>query len=143
MVHKMTDFVTCPFCAGHEKVSDEASAFILQAIAYEMGERGSELSPDLITELLNIRNAILNTAERAAPVEEYTPPKCPTPQKQRFYSRGATEQTAKRWGHHPYECVCGYWHLSKQTPAAHVAKLNAPSASGEEFETIPIDPLLL
>lgn len=137
----MVDFVTCPFCAGHEKVSPKAAAVIASQILRWCEEQSRD--SELMGELINIRNAILNTAERAAPVEEYQPPQCPTPQKQRFYSRGATEQTAKRWGHHPYECVCGYWHLSKQTPAAHVAKLNAPPASGEEFETIPIDPLLL
>lgn len=135
----MTDFVTCPFCAGHEKVSDGAAAEIADWLAVWEYKADSPLK----TELLNIRNAILNTAERKAPVKEYTPPECPTPSKRIYYTALAAADRAAEWKQHAYLCACGYWHLSKQSPAEHGGKINAPAASADEFDAIPIDPLLL
>ena len=63
------NFVKCPFCAGHETVSPEAAAFIEKAIAYELDEAGSSTPTPLLVELSNIRNAILNMAERAIDVD--------------------------------------------------------------------------
>jgi hypothetical protein len=137
----MISFINCPFCFGHETVSSEAAALIEQAIHYELGERGSELSPKLIGELENIRNVILNTQERLEPVEEYTPPLCPTPAKRKYSNLAHAQPDAAQWRQHPYECACGYWHLSKQSTTEHTAKINSPAASADEFDAV--DPLLL
>lgn len=55
-------FVKCPFCAGHYAVSSEAAAAIENMIAGYL-DFYDDHSP-LATEMHNIRNAILNTAER-------------------------------------------------------------------------------
>lgn len=136
----MTDFINCPFCSGHESVSREAAEEIAAMIDTHLyGFKECQLK----TELMNIRNVILNHAERAVPAERYTPPICPTPQKRRYYSRdsGDLKRDTVRWHQHAYECPCGYWHLSKQSGAEHHAKINSPAAGAEEFESI--DPLLL
>lgn len=62
----MINFITCPFCAGGESVSPEAT----DALAWMIEEhlRGKADSP-LDVELSNIRNAILNVQERAAAID--------------------------------------------------------------------------
>lgn len=97
-------------------------------------------SDAVTTELMNIRNVILNTQERAAPVEEYTPPICPTPAKRRYSNREHATPYAVKWHQHPYECACGFWHLSKQSLTEHITKINSPPAGPDEFDAI--DPLL-
>lgn len=137
MVYPMIDFITCPFCAGHETVSPEAADVIAALI--EKYTRGSVVF-ELETELLNIRNAILNTAQRAQPVEEYEPPICPTPDKRKYSNLAHAQPDATKWHQHAYRCGCGYWHLTKQSATEHSAKINSPAASADEFEAI--DPLL-
>lgn len=134
----VTDFVTCPFCAGHEKVSAEAADRIAGMI-YDSMSGWPEDDP-LKVELDNIRNAILNAHEPERQ-EKYTPPICPTPYKAKYGDRNHSLHNARRYNQHPYQCECGYWHLSKQTPAEHGAKVNSPPADADEFEAI--DPLLL
>lgn len=63
----MLNFINCPICAGHEKISAEAAYAIAQAIAswVIVAEGRPHLFPNApLTELANIRNAILNGAER-------------------------------------------------------------------------------
>lgn len=137
----MTDFINCPFCCGHEAVSREAAHIIKEAIALHLHRWRETLPDSVVCELENIRNVILNHAERAEPAERYTPPICPTPTKQRYHTREHALPNAVKWHQHAYECPCGYWHLSKQSIGEHHAKINSPAASPDEFESI--DPLLL
>lgn len=66
-VHAVTvSFIKCPFCSGHEAVSPEAADVIAALI--EKYTRGSVVF-ELETELLNIRNHILNAQERTAEVD--------------------------------------------------------------------------
>lgn len=136
----MTDFINCPFCCGHEAVSREAANAIAQMITGYLSVSDPQQT-QLECELENIRNVILNHAERLHPAERYTPPICPTPTKQRYHTREHALPDAVKWHQHAYECPCGYWHLSKQSGAEHHAKINSPAADADEFETI--DPLLL
>jgi hypothetical protein len=132
----VTEFVKCCFCAGHEAISAEAAAHIADELAY-LEYRLSE--GPLLTELMNIRNAILNTQERTSE-PEYVPPICPTPDKRKYSNRDHASHDAKRWNQHPYTCECGYVHLSKQTEAEHAAKIDQAPASIDEFDEV--DPLL-
>jgi hypothetical protein len=134
----VAEFIKCPFCSGHEAVSPEAAERIAGMI-YNSMDGWPEDSP-LATELWNIRNAILNTQEREQPREEYTPPLCPTPDKAKYGDAKHAAPNAAKYRQHPYQCECGYWHLSKQAPAAHLAKINSLAAGADEFEAI--DPLL-
>jgi hypothetical protein len=63
----MTDFITCPFCSGHEAVSPEAAAVIAKLIEQELPGWLDE--GPLLSELENIRNMILNTEERATEID--------------------------------------------------------------------------
>ena len=130
----MLDF-NCPLCSGHGMLSDEA----LHEMAMMLSVRrfGSDA---VSTELMNVRNMIMNILERKpeAAVEEL--PICPTPSKAKYGDRKHAEPNAAKYHQHPYQCECGYWHLSKQTPTEHATKVNSPAASPDEFETI--DPLL-
>jgi hypothetical protein len=138
----MISFINCPFCSGHESVSPEAARLIREAIALHLHRWRSTLSDMLVTELENICNVIDNTAERQQ-VERYSEalPICPTPAKRKYSNREHALPFAVKWQQNAYECECGFWHLSKQTPAEHAAKINSPPASPDEFETV--DPLLL
>lgn len=133
-----SDFINCPFCSGHEAISQEAAVVILEA--FEPYLKKFSEGP-LKCELENIRNMILNAQERKQPAERYTPPICPTPGKRPYSNREHALPDAVKWHQHAYECPCGYWHLSKQSGAEHHAKINSPAAGSEEFESI--DPLLL
>lgn len=60
-------FITCPICSGHEKISPEAADALAHAI--ESWVIAAESRPHMfpnapIAELENIRNVILNRAER-------------------------------------------------------------------------------
>lgn len=137
----MISFINCPFCSGHEAVSPEAATAIAELIEKALYKSDSPLTP-LGGELQNILNVIRNTEEREEPqAEEYTPPICPTPEKRRYVNREAAIPHATKFGYHPYECECHYWHVSKQTPAEHRRKINSPPSEPNEFPTI--DPLLL
>lgn len=134
----MYNFVKCPFCAGHEFVSPDAADAIARMIV--MGLKGSIESP-LQTELFNIRNAILNMAERETIPPEEVLPLCPTPQKRKYSNFAHAAPDANKWHQHPYECKCGYWHLSKQSSDEHMAKISTHPANADEFESV-VDPLL-
>lgn len=136
----MHNFITCPFCSGHESVGAEAAGIIKEAIALHLHRWRATLPEHVIGELENICNVIDNTEERREP--EYVPPICPTPAKRKYSNREHALPFAVKWQQHAYACDCGFWHLSKQTPAQHSAKINAPPASADEFERV-IDPLLL
>lgn len=60
------NFVKCPCCAGHETISAEAAAELAMMIFNRLDGFGE--SP-VVTELNNIRNAILNMAERRSKCE--------------------------------------------------------------------------
>lgn len=137
----MTEFIHCPFCAGHESISAEAADRIKEAIERLLA--ADETLSQAQTELMNIRNAILNAQERAAQpiLPKYIPPLCPTPGKRPYVNREHALPFAVKWNQYEYECACGYWHLSKQSQSEHTAKINSPAASADEFEAI--DPLLL
>lgn len=62
----MLNFITCPFCSGHEAVSPEAATAIAGMIEEEL--RGKCTSA-LDTELFNIRNMIVNMQEREADID--------------------------------------------------------------------------
>jgi hypothetical protein len=62
----MNGFIQCPFCAGHEKMSPEAVAAVAYMIRCWLNE-APEYTP-VITELMNIRNDILNRQERVDPL---------------------------------------------------------------------------
>lgn len=127
----MHNFVKCPCCSGHEAIGAETAAHLDLAIdVYLSGI--ADYGQAWYGELQNIQNVIRNTQERE-------PPLCPTPQKRCYETRKAALPHAAKWHQHPYECACGSWHLSKQTPAQHAAKINSSPASPDEF----IDPLLL
>jgi hypothetical protein len=136
-------FIKCPFCSGHEAVTPEAANLIREAIALHLHRWHSTLSNELVGELENICNVIDNTAEREPQPQqaEDVAPLCPTPDKRRYAMREWAEPDAAKWRQHPYQCACGYWHLSKQTEAEHRRKINSPPAGADEFETV--DPLLL
>jgi hypothetical protein len=58
----MIEFITCPICSGHEKLSAEAADRLATAIYNSIhGWTGNE---PWVAELENIRNVILNRAER-------------------------------------------------------------------------------
>lgn len=63
----MFNFVKCPCCAGHETISAEAAGSISKAIEYWL----EYLMPNdsALTELQNIRNAILNQQERKPAID--------------------------------------------------------------------------
>jgi len=133
------NFVQCAFCSGHEKLSAEAA----DKIRFWIDMYSPQASHPLRGELENIRNVILNMAEREEPKEEYTPPVCPTPQKRKYNNAMHALTDGRKYHQHPYNCACGYWHLSKQAPSDHAAKINAPAADANEFEQEePLDPLL-
>jgi hypothetical protein len=139
---EMTDYQRCPFCAGHEQVSIEAARTIGELVHAWIVEHEDD-NTALNAEMYNIYNSLENMADREEPQrEEYAPPVCPTPNKRTYFSLENTHHDAVRWNRHPYECECGYWHLSKLTPAAYVGKLSSPAASAEEFDEVEIDPLL-
>jgi hypothetical protein len=147
----MYNFVQCPFCAGHETISAEAADAI--AVLIRGYVHYAEEDNPLTAELSNIRNAILNRRERVScgVTGHQTPgqcgncgnemmPLCPTPQKRKYSNLTHAKPDAAQWRQHPYECACGYWHLSKQTSAEHATKINSAAADAEEFSDI--DPLL-
>ena len=138
-IEAMLNFTRCPFCAGHESISPETAEAIARLIEHSQWMTGSRESP-FLTELENIRNAILNQQQRAPAPPQEKLPLCPTPQKRKYSNEAHARHDAVRWNQHPYECACTYWHLSKQTPEEHAAKISTPVASADEFE--PIDPLL-
>jgi hypothetical protein len=62
----MFEFVTCPICSGHEKLSAEAAHELermLQVWLDKFDGFGTK-EPALVAEMTNIRNVILNRAER-------------------------------------------------------------------------------
>jgi hypothetical protein len=61
-------FIKCPFCAGHEAISPEAADAIGEMIFGWLSITQHPESP-IKTELMNIRNSILNHQERAAEVD--------------------------------------------------------------------------
>lgn len=125
------NFITCMFCSGHESVSPEAAHIIKEAIALHLHRWRTTLPEPTICELENICNVIENTEQRMI---------CPTPSKAKYTNREHALPFAVKWKQHAYECACGHWHLSKQTPTEHATKINSPPTSPDEFETI--DPLL-
>jgi hypothetical protein len=135
------NFVKCPFCSGHETVSEELAAALSLVLASPPFSTYGEGA--LKTEVANIRNHMLNLGEREAeqPIEDYAPAICPTPDKRRYAREEYTAHDAAKWMRYAYLCECGYWHLSK-TPAnmSGPEKAKAPAALGDEFETI--DPLM-
>lgn len=132
----MTDFIRCPFCSGHEVISTETADLLIEWIdSNEDWRRPKQVQ----AELENIRNSILNHREREQEQEPLLPI-CPTPDKAKYASREHSHHNAIRYRQHPYQCECGYWHLSKQSGVEHTAKINAPAATADEFD--PIDPLL-
>lgn len=66
-VSAVFNFTKCPFCAGHETVSAEAA----DAIGLALSKYPFSNYPEgpLKVEIDNIRNAILNQAERAKPID--------------------------------------------------------------------------
>lgn len=136
----MFSFVKCPFCSGHEAVSLEAAGIIRQSIALHLHRWRTTLTDSAICELENICDVILNTQEREEPAKEYTPLICPTPDKRKYSNLSHAQPDATKWCQHPYKCDCGFWHLSKQHPTEHKAKINSPAAGADEFDTV--DPLL-
>lgn len=131
------NFVKCPCCAGHETISAEAAAELAMMIFNRLDGFGEG---PVVTELNNIRNTILNMQERETIRPEEVLPLCPTPQKRKYSNFAHVKPFAAKWRQHPYRCECGYWHLSKQTPDEHAAKINSPAADANEFPAI--DPLL-
>lgn len=127
-------FVKCPCCCGHEVISEGAAL----ALALMIGKADLGYTP-VAAELENIRNSILNFRQHEQR-EEWKPPPCPTPAKRKYSNHAHALPYATKWSQHAYECECGYWHLSKQTPADHKAKVNAPPAGADEFDDV--DPLL-
>lgn len=132
----MAEFVKCPFCCGHEVISAEAAAVIATVL---MAAEVTPMSDAVAIELQNICNSIENFRQHEQR-EEWRPPMCPTPGKRKYSNHEHALPYATKWRQHAYECECGYWHLSKQTPTDHHAKVNAPPAAPDEFDSI--DPLL-
>jgi len=78
---------------------------------------------------------------------------CPTPDKLTFRSAAAARRHYRRMHRpagakahlHPYECVCGAWHLTRQTPeqqreiAARIAA-QTPAASPLHTVHTPVPP---
>lgn len=62
----MLNFITCPFCSGHEAVSPEAATAIAGMIEEEL--RGKCTSA-LDTELFNILNMIIGMRERKPDID--------------------------------------------------------------------------
>jgi hypothetical protein len=60
-----TNFITCPFCSGHEVVSPEAASEIAAMIGNHI--RDFKEGDSLKIELENIRNTILNYEQRQPP----------------------------------------------------------------------------
>lgn len=58
--------VQCPLCAHSETISAEAADALADAIRLFMHDK---MAPAVVTELENIRNHILNQAERATPID--------------------------------------------------------------------------
>lgn len=136
------NFINCPLCSGGEKISPEAADRLAGMIYNSM--QGWSTDDPLYIELWNIRNTILNRAQREPWRDESaTFPICPTPAKRKYSNLAHIAPFAAKWRQHPYECECGYWHLSKQSSAQHRAKIEPSVASADEFDTIVIDPLLL
>jgi hypothetical protein len=65
----MTDFITCPFCSGHEAVTQEAAHIIKEAIALHLHRWRATLPNHVVCEMENICNVILNTAEREQEID--------------------------------------------------------------------------
>src|SRR5882762_2361820 len=128
----MISFITCPVCAGGESVSPKAAKAIADMIDTWLSDIGSSTPTPLDVELSNIRNAILNMRERENTPPGEEPPICPTPKKRKYSNHRHAHPDAVRWRQHAYPCNCGYWHLSKQTPAEHAAKISIPAASADE-----------
>ena len=128
----------CPFCAGHDwrLLSNHQSRR-----PSPPGLATNVVKDHLAAELTNIRNAILNQAERETTPPWEKLPQCPTPTKRKYSNLEHAHYDAVRWNQHPYTCVCTYVHLSKQTATEHAAKISTPPATADEFEDI-IDPLL-
>ena len=62
------EFMQCPLCAGHEKIGADTAELLLEAIQDACCMDNPE---HVQTELMNIRNGILNAREpRPAPVDE-------------------------------------------------------------------------
>jgi hypothetical protein len=66
VLQTMTDFINCPFCSGHEKVSRDAAVVINELID---GLLPKLQESALKIELENIRNVILNTQDREKPID--------------------------------------------------------------------------
>lgn len=68
---------------------------------------------------------------------------CPNPTKSRYATRGAAEIAAKRVALRleapltPYECVCTWWHLTKQQPEELPSAEDAPGPVVERLMAIP------
>ena len=68
---------------------------------------------------------------------------CPNPTKSRYATRAAAETAAKRVALrieaplNPYECVCTWWHLTKNQPENLPQAADAPSPIVERFMVIP------
>lgn len=135
-------FVTWPLEAA---VSREGLQYIAQAISFFNSEpvEWDNIPESAQAELLNVYNNIKGHLERDEPIviETYRPPQCPTPQKRRYHVKDHTRRDAMKFHMHPYQCECGYWHLSKLAPGQFADKVNAPGASADEFPAI--DPMLL
>lgn len=65
----MHNFITCPFCAGGEKVSPLAASIIREAIALHLHRWRSTLPEPVLCELENICNAIQNREERTTAID--------------------------------------------------------------------------
>jgi hypothetical protein len=122
-------------------ITDEGLAAVAQAIEYYLGNLyniGKAAPPDdhppeVLAELQNVVNHITSHLERPPTVDDYKPPECPTPQKQRYYHEAQAAINAMKWKQHVYKCECGYFHLSKLAPGMFTDKINSPAASADEF----------
>lgn len=71
----MFDFTQCPLCSKSEKLSVEAADAIYDALeGFMHSNEFGYASTSLVTELTNIRNVILNIAERRSTKERTIDP---------------------------------------------------------------------
>jgi hypothetical protein len=66
----LANFVTCPFCAGHNAINHQALNDIAKAIEFYLDGIGSRYE----VELDNVKNTILNMQERALQQSRVIPP---------------------------------------------------------------------
>ncbi len=119
-------------------LTPEAAEAAAEAIDFYLAALDSSFhSEEARGELKNISNHIRSALGR----EPERMPECPTPQKRKYSNAAHTTRDAQKFHMYAYDCACGYWHLSKQHPNEHAAKINAPGASADEFPTI--NPMLL